>query len=115
MSAQEMNEQSQPAPLDLIAMALAEDIGSGDKTTELLIDPQQPGRAVIIARQDLVCCGLDVVEHVVARINAEVLVRRLADEGENVLSGVKLAVLPVLHRRAHSHPHPRACARGPQH
>ena len=59
-----MNEHWQPAASDLIAMALAEDIGSGDITTALLIDPQQAGRAVIIARQDLVCCGLDVVEQV---------------------------------------------------
>jgi len=88
-----MNKHSQPAPMDLIAMALAEDIGSGDKTTELLIDQQQPGRAVIIARQNLVCCGLEVVSQVYARINADVSVHRLADEGESVPSGSNMAEL----------------------
>ncbi len=88
-----MNKNSHPVPSDLIAMALTEDIGSGDKTTELLIDQKQPGRAVIIARQDLVCCGLDVVEQVFARINADVSVHRRADEGESVSSGSSMAEL----------------------
>ena len=88
-----MNKHSQPAASDLIAMALAEDIGSGDTTTELLIDQQQAGRAVIIARQDLVCCGLDVVEQVYARINADVSMHRLTDEGERVPSGSTMAEL----------------------
>jgi nicotinate-nucleotide pyrophosphorylase (carboxylating) len=88
-----MNKDSQPVPSDLIAMALAEDIGSGDKTTELLIDPQQHGKAVIIARQDLVCCGLDVAAQIYTRINADVRVRRLVDEGESVSSGSTMAEL----------------------
>jgi nicotinate-nucleotide pyrophosphorylase (carboxylating) len=88
-----MSKDSQSAPSDLIAMALAEDIGSGDITTKLLIDQKQPGRAVIIARQDLVCCGLDIVEHVYASINADVSLQRFADEGERVPSGVKMAEL----------------------
>jgi nicotinate-nucleotide pyrophosphorylase (carboxylating) len=89
-----MSENSlHPVLSDLISMALAEDIGSGDTTTELLIDPQQAGRAVIIARQDMVCCGLDVLAHVYGRINAGVRMRRLAGEGERVPCGVKLAEL----------------------
>lgn len=88
-----MSEHSQPAASDLIAMALAEDIGSGDTTTALLIDPQQPGRAVIIARQDLVCCGLNIVEQVFARIDNAVSVDRRAHEGESVPSGGTMAEL----------------------
>ncbi len=88
-----MNEHSQSAASDLITMALAEDLGSGDITTALLIDPQQAGRAVIIARQDLVCCGLDVVEQVYARINADVSMHRLTNEDERVSSGSTMAEL----------------------
>ena len=88
-----MNEHSQPAASDLITMALAEDIGSGDITTELLIDPQQAGRAVILARQDLICCGLNVVEQVYARINADVSMHRRTGEGERVSSGSIMAEL----------------------
>ena len=88
-----MNEHSQPAAMDLITMALAEDIGSGDITTALLIDPQQAGRGVIIARQDLVCCGLDVAAEVYARVHADVSMHRLAGEGERVSSGSTMAEL----------------------
>jgi nicotinate-nucleotide pyrophosphorylase (carboxylating) len=79
------------AAAGLITMALAEDIGSGDITTELLIDAAQVGHAVIIARQDLVCCGLDIVELVYGRINTEVHIHRLVDEGQRTVSGTKLA------------------------
>jgi len=88
-----MNERSQSAASDLITMALAEDIGSGDITTALLIDPQQAGRAVIIARQDLVCCGLDVAAEVYARVHADVSMHMLTNEGERVSSGSTMAEL----------------------
>jgi nicotinate-nucleotide pyrophosphorylase (carboxylating) len=88
-----MNNDAHPVLSDLIAMALSEDIGSGDITTDLLIDQKQPGHAVIIARQDLVCCGLSVVEQVFARIDNDVSVNRLVDEGERVPSGSTMAEL----------------------
>jgi len=84
---------SQPTIAELISMALAEDIGSGDITTGLLIDAQQPGRAEIIAKQDMVCCGLDAVEQVYGRICTDVRVRRLAPEGGRVAPGERLADL----------------------
>lgn len=87
------NDPIHPAVSDLIAMALTEDIGSGDTTTELLIDQQQPGRAVIIARQDMVCCGLDIVVQVFGRVNPDVSLRRIVEEGENVTSGSIMAEL----------------------
>jgi nicotinate-nucleotide pyrophosphorylase (carboxylating) len=74
-------------------MALAEDVGTGDVTTALLTDPLQPGSARIIAKQDLVCCGLDAVEQVYGRICADVRMHRLAAEGERVGPGAKLAEL----------------------
>lgn len=81
------------AAASLITMALAEDIGTGDITTGLLVEAHQPGSALIIARQDLVCCGLDVVEQVYGRISADVRMRTLAGEGERAASGAKLAQL----------------------
>jgi nicotinate-nucleotide pyrophosphorylase (carboxylating) len=37
--------------------ALAEDVGPGDVTTEACVDPSLSGKAVIVAKQDLVVCG----------------------------------------------------------
>jgi len=82
-----------PAIADLITMALAEDIGSGDITTGLLIDPQQAGRALITAKQDLVCCGLDVLDHVYGLICDDIRVDRRAADGARMTNGATLAEL----------------------
>ena len=50
----------------LIRLALAEDIGSGDKTTGLLIDGDSQGRARVIAKEDLVAAGFVPFERVFA-------------------------------------------------
>ncbi len=81
------------AATGLITMALAEDVGGGDITTALLIDAHQAGRAEIIAKQNMVCCGLDVVAQVYGRICPDVRMHRLAAEGERAEPGAKLAEL----------------------
>jgi len=48
----------------LIHLALAEDIGPGDITTDNLIPEKQEGRGVIISKQPLVLAGLDVAKQV---------------------------------------------------
>ena len=49
---------------DLIQLALKEDIGSGDITTDNLVAPDVRGKGIIVAKQDLVVAGLDVAEKV---------------------------------------------------
>ena len=43
---------------ELVRIALAEDIGNGDKTTSFLVDPECRGRARVIAKEMLVVAGL---------------------------------------------------------
>jgi nicotinate-nucleotide pyrophosphorylase (carboxylating) len=45
---------------DLVARALAEDIGSGDRTSELTISTEQRARGTIVAKNPLVLAGLEV-------------------------------------------------------
>ncbi|MFZ4737478.1 MAG: carboxylating nicotinate-nucleotide diphosphorylase [Bradymonadia bacterium] len=51
----------------LIDLALAEDVGLGDLTTEALVAPTQRGTAVLEAREALVFCGRPVVERLLTR------------------------------------------------
>jgi nicotinate-nucleotide pyrophosphorylase (carboxylating) len=46
-----------PVVDELVRVALAEDIGSGDKTTSLLVDPECRGHARVIAKEMLVIAG----------------------------------------------------------
>jgi nicotinate-nucleotide pyrophosphorylase (carboxylating) len=49
---------------DLVARALAEDIGRGDATSEATVEAGVRGRGLIVAKQDLVVAGLDVAAEV---------------------------------------------------
>ena len=51
----------------LIDLALAEDLGQGDVTTEITVAPAARGQAELEARQALVLCGRPVVERVLQR------------------------------------------------
>ena len=45
---------------ELVARALAEDLGSGDVTSDLTIAPDQRARGVLVAKTGLVLAGLDI-------------------------------------------------------
>jgi nicotinate-nucleotide pyrophosphorylase (carboxylating) len=77
----------------LIILALAEDIGSGDKTTGLLVDGQARGRARVIAKEDLVAAGFVPFERVFTFLSASVVCRFLKEEGSVVFKGETLAEL----------------------
>jgi nicotinate-nucleotide pyrophosphorylase (carboxylating) len=68
--------------LDLIDRALAEDVGTGDATTEATVDPGAQGRATINQKAPGVISGLDVAEAVFLRLDPDARITRLAPEGE---------------------------------
>lgn len=77
----------------LIRLALAEDIGCGDKTTDLLVDGYARGCARVIAKEDLVAAGFVPFERVFTFLSAFVACRFLKDEGSVVHKGETLAEL----------------------
>ena len=77
----------------LIRLALAEDVGSGDKTTGLLVDGHARGRASVIAKEELVAAGFVPFERVFTFLSASVTCRFLKDEGSVVKKGEPLAEL----------------------
>jgi nicotinate-nucleotide pyrophosphorylase (carboxylating) len=66
-----------------VQAALDEDIGSGDLTA-LLVPPQQLVSATIIARESAVICGKDWVNACFKRIDANVQLEWLVNEGDRV-------------------------------
>jgi nicotinate-nucleotide pyrophosphorylase (carboxylating) len=73
-----------PASADvdaIIRLALGEDIGRGDITTESTVSPEGIARAELLQKAPGVVCGLPVVEAVFAQLDARVKVTRLAEEG----------------------------------
>jgi nicotinate-nucleotide pyrophosphorylase (carboxylating) len=72
---------------------LAEDIGSGDATTEATVPAQATARASILARQTLVCAGLPIAEKIFLRLDPEMRVDCVHNDGSFVESGADLVRL----------------------
>ena len=77
--------------LRLIEIAIEEDLGTGDITSESVLDDDSKARAVIQAREPLVCCGLDVARAVFERIDAGIAFSSLKAEGADSAGGDTLA------------------------
>jgi nicotinate-nucleotide pyrophosphorylase (carboxylating) len=75
----------------LIEIALKEDIGPGDITTENLIDPQFKGNGIIIAKESLVVAGLNVAKQVFQYLDSEIMFGSKFDDGDFVKKGDALA------------------------
>ncbi len=73
-----------PEIMEGIRRALAEDIGSGDATSNSILPAEAKMRGQIIAKQDGVIAGLDVAEAVYLTFDPQVGFQTLADEGARV-------------------------------
>jgi nicotinate-nucleotide pyrophosphorylase (carboxylating) len=74
----------------IVALALEEDLSSGDLTTEACIDAEAVAVAHAVARQPIVVCGGGVFARVFARVDASLAVDRFVADGELVGSGTRL-------------------------
>jgi nicotinate-nucleotide pyrophosphorylase (carboxylating) len=75
----------------LIEIALKEDIGPGDVTTDTLIAPQQEGSGEIIAKEPLVIAGLDVARQVFVTLDSQVAFTSDYNDGDTVTKGACVA------------------------
>lgn len=78
---------------EVIERALAEDVGAGDVTVAATIPAQASGEARILAKQELVCAGLPLVEKIFERLDSEMDVELRVKEGQVVKRGEVLAQL----------------------
>lgn len=81
---------SLPAELiqNLVRAALAEDVGSGDVTTEFTVPADLRGKACIIAKEPCIVAGMPLAETVFSQLGARVTV--LTDEGELAENGRRI-------------------------
>jgi nicotinate-nucleotide pyrophosphorylase (carboxylating) len=69
---------------DVVGRALAEDIGTGDLTTEALFGADDRCRAVILLKDAGVLCGLPVARAAFRKLDQAIELERLVGEGELV-------------------------------
>lgn len=74
----------------IIMQALEEDLAWGDITTESTVSSNKISKANLIAKQNMVLCGIDVFERVMHTVNKEISVIKLFKDGDKV-NNVKIA------------------------
>jgi nicotinate-nucleotide pyrophosphorylase (carboxylating) len=76
---------------EIIDCALAEDLGKADVTTEALIPGDQQGTGFIVANQEGILAGTGVAKQVFHRVDPELMVEILLEDGAKVKPGGKVA------------------------
>jgi nicotinate-nucleotide pyrophosphorylase (carboxylating) len=78
---------------ELIATALAEDLGSGDVTSEATIPAESTSEAVMLAKQHLVLAGIEVSREVFLSLDPAMQFTPFAKDGDIIHAGTELARL----------------------
>ena len=73
--------------LDDIRRALAEDVGSGDATTNSIVPPSAKAKVQIVAKQSGVIAGLDVVRTVFLQFDEQIVFKPRVSDGSAVSQG----------------------------
>jgi len=77
----------------IVRVALEEDIGSGDITTNAIIDSGMSGKASLLACEELVLAGLPVFKKVFSVVDPKIEFEEYFDEGEPVPEGARACLL----------------------
>ena len=75
----------------LIELALREDLGKGDVTSEVLINENLKGKGVILAKEDGVLAGVEIARLVFKAIDPEIDFESLIKDGEKIGNKSKVA------------------------
>jgi nicotinate-nucleotide pyrophosphorylase (carboxylating) len=78
---------------EIIDRALAEDLAKGDVTTEALIPGDRQGKGVMVAKKEGILAGVNVARQVFHRIDPELKVEIVLDDGARVKPGGKVATV----------------------
>ena len=73
------------------ARAVGEDVGPDDVTSRILIPEEVKATGFLVAREPCVLAGMDVAEAVFREVDGRLKWRALAQDGEKILAGRKVA------------------------
>lgn len=79
--------------LPLIQMAVQEDFGDGDPTSEISIPEDKIDKAYIVTREEIVVCGMELVKHVLKLYDERLKLRVLIEDGHRANVANRLGVI----------------------
>ncbi|RKY08716.1 MAG: carboxylating nicotinate-nucleotide diphosphorylase [Planctomycetota bacterium] len=77
----------------LIEMAVEEDFGGGDPTSEITIADDIVAKAYIVTREEIVVCGMEIVREVLKRYDKRLKLRVLIKDGARASVANRLGVI----------------------
>jgi len=77
----------------VVALALAEDLGKGDVTTSSLIPSEKIGVASILAKEEGILAGVEIAEEVFRQVDAELKVKVSLKDGVKINTGDVIATV----------------------
>ncbi|GAI35268.1 unnamed protein product, partial [marine sediment metagenome] len=77
----------------IIKMAIEEDLGTGDITSELLFKDDTAAKSNIISREEIVVCGMAVVKEILKLYDKRLKLKVLVNDGEHAYVGKKIATI----------------------
>ncbi|MFC1593775.1 carboxylating nicotinate-nucleotide diphosphorylase [Candidatus Omnitrophota bacterium] len=78
---------------EVIKLAIKEDIGREDITSNSLIDKNYKVRAVIICKQKCVLCGVSVAGQVFSQVDKTIICKFLCKDGKTILPRSRIALI----------------------
>jgi len=82
-----------PMAARMIKLALEEDIGAGDVTTDAVIDPELKGEAYLVAREELVLAGMAVFKSVFLEVGPETKFEEYYGDGDLIPPEARVCLL----------------------
>lgn len=77
----------------LIELAVEEDRGQGDMTSELLFGDDLIDKADIVSREEIVVCGMPIIREVLKRYDKRLKLKVLVNDGQHAYVGCRLATI----------------------
>ena len=74
-------------------MAIEEDLGQGDVTSQLLFSEDAVDKANIISREEIIVCGMDVAQEILKSYDKRLKLTIRVKDGESAHVGSKLATI----------------------
>ena len=75
----------------IIEIALKEDIGAGDITTEAVFNAPKMSKSIIIAKDNGILAGIDIAEYIFLKIDSEINFKKLTEDGKTIAFGTRIA------------------------
>lgn len=77
----------------IIQLAIEEDLGQGDMTSELLFRDDAVAKSDIISREEIVVCGIDVAREVLKQYDERLKLKVFVNDGQSAYVGCRIATI----------------------